>query len=226
MMVPAQAGERRPFVGKPDARIGADAAGFAPPGWRVETHARGDLNADRIADLAFILIAEDAADYLAEASPPSPRMFGIAFGRRDGRYALALLEQAFLPPKTPPNGLSQGFMLFQDGSLDASGGRLRITFEYTRASTTFTLRWQSGAFRIIGYDGGGVEGGCLHHLSVNFLSHRAKLTAGWIDQDEQQVRWRKLPRRPLMTVAQIGDGEVFDPFGIWRNFAMTCGPRD
>jgi hypothetical protein len=224
-MVPAEAAQRHSFAATSGAKTGADAAGFAPPGWRVETHATGDLNGDRILDLAFILIAEDAANYLIESSPPPPRMLGVAFGRRDGRYALALLDRGFLPPKTPPNGLSQGFMLFQDGSLDASGGRLRVNFEYTRANTTFTLRWQSGTLRMIGYDGGGVEGGCLHHLSVNFLSHRAKLTAGWIDQDEQQVGWRKLPRRPLMTVAQIGNGGDFDPHGIWMNFSLSCPAR-
>jgi hypothetical protein len=71
-----------------------------------------------------------------------------------------------------------------------------------------------------------VEAGCLQTLSVNFLSGRAKMTAGWIDRDEERVRWRTIGRRPLPSIAEIGDGEEFDPHDLSTRFPLTCPERE
>jgi len=200
---------------------GRSAADFAPAGWRVETQASGELNGDGVADLAIVLLGPGDVDpdrppRTGSAAPinPNPRILAVAFGRRVGGYEVALRNGEFLPRQTPPNGLSVGYMLFGEGSLDARGGRLRVIFEYTRGHRTFSFRWRDRAFRLIGYDSAGVEAGCLHHLSINFLTRRARLMAAYIDRDEELVRWRRLPSRPLPTLQQIGDGEEFDPFGL------------
>ncbi|HEX6376289.1 MAG TPA: hypothetical protein VFZ91_11280 [Allosphingosinicella sp.] len=211
---------------------GKSAAAFAPAGWQVETQASGDLNGDGAADLAFVLIGPGDVDpdrppREGSATPrePNPRMLAVAFARAAGGYEVALLNREFLPRRTPPNGLSVGYMLFEDGSLDARRGRLRVIFEYTRGHRTYTFRWQDRAFRLIGYDSASVEGGCLHQLSINFLSRRAKLMAAYIDRDDEQVRWQNLAPRPLLTVQQISDGEEFDPYGLEHDFPLSCSQR-
>ena len=204
------------------AKTATSANGFAPPGWKVETQALGDLNGDGRPDLVFVLLAADVARGARDLPPGPPRRLGVAFARPGGRYELVLRNDIFLPRRRPPNGLSQGAMLFDDGSLLVSGGRLRTIFEYTRGHSTFTFRWQDRALRLIGYDNAGVEAGCLHQLSVDFLSHRAKMVAADIGSDEERVRWRRLARRPLPTLDQIGEGEEYDPYNLLADFPLTC----
>lgn len=224
-----------PAAAAPTTDVPASAAAaedFAPPGWTLERQAAGDLNRDGRPDLAMIFLDPDPAhlqpqgrDAFEMLGAGNPRILAIAFARPGGGYRLAVAEAAFLPRRRSPNGLSEGYMLFGDGSLEIDRGRLRIYFEYTRAHTSFLLRWQEGAFRLIGYDSAGVAGGCLHQLSVNYLSRRAKLKAAWTDRDEDLVRWSKLPAAPLPTLAEIGEGEAHDPFGLLSGFPLTCPER-
>jgi|GEM_PF-351760 len=211
-----------------------DAAQFAPRGWAIETEARGDLNGDGAADLVFVALAPDRPGAPLRSSPygedPSsyanPRMLGIAWGLQNGGYRLAVADRRFLPPKWAPNGLSQGWMLFEPGSVEVSRGRLRVIFDYTRSHRTFTFRWQDGELRLTGYDSGGVGAGCATHSSVNFLTSRMRLTAGHIDRDETRVVWRRLPRRPLLSLEEIGEGEEFDGLGEITGPALECPPRE
>ena len=196
----------------------------------METEATGDLNGDGRPDLAFILLAPDfrgapprSSPYDSAGSYANPRMFGIAFGQAGGGYRLALGNHRFLPPKWAPNGASQGWMLFGKGSLELRGGSLRVLFEYTRGNRIFTFRWRDGRLRLIGFDNAGVDGGCFHGLSVNFLSGRAKSSAGRIDRERDLVRWTRLKSRALLTVEQIGNGEDFDPDGLIARHPLTCG---
>lgn len=211
---------------------GKSAAAFAPVGWRVETQVSGDLNGDGAADLAFVLLGPGDVDPgrppregSAVPREPNPRMLAVAFARPAGGYEVALLNREFLPSRTPPNGLSQGFMLFEDGSLEVRGGGLQVNFEYTRGHRSYTFRWQDRAFRLIGYDSAGVEAECLHQLSINFVSRRARLMAVDFEQGEEQVRWKSLSPRPLPTVQQIGNGEEFDPYGLESGFPLRCPER-
>ena len=214
------------------ASYAADANGFVPAGWQIERQATGDLNRDGRPDLALILIDPDPVhfeprgrDAFEMLSAGNPRILAIAFAGTESGYRLALADALLLPRRRRPNGLSEGFMLFEDGSLAIDRGRLRITFQYTRAHTDFVFRWQDGRFRLIGYDSAGVSGGCLHAVSANFLARRAKLTAGYVDRDKEQVRWTKLPRRPLLAMADIGEGEALDPEGLVSGFPLSCGER-
>lgn len=206
------------------------AQALVPDGWRVETRAEGDLDGDGTADLAMVLIEERSPGSLAyEATRPDvppPRILLVAFARREGGYGRTVESHGFLPPKRPPNGLSQGWMLFEDGSLEVSRGRLLIRFDYTRANTAFTFRWQDGALRLIGYDATEVSAGCFHQLSVNYLTARAKLVAGWIETDAERVRWRRLTRRPLLALDEIGEGEAFDALGLAGGFDLRCPARE
>ncbi len=80
-------------------------------------------------------------------------------------------------------------------------------------STAFKWRWQGGALRLIGFDYSNVRRntGALSLLSVNYLSGRAKIGTGNIGTDREKVRWRSLRNRRAPTIAEVGDGLMFDP---------------
>ena len=212
-------------------RMAEAAERFVLAGWRIETSAAGDLDSDGGADLVLVLLADDEPPAAAlpsgtwELDSGPRRMLAVAFARPEGGYRL-LRHTGFLPRKRPLSGASQGWMLFEDGSIDASRGRLRIAFEYIRGHRTFTFRWEGDAFRLIGYDSVEVAGGCFQQLSINYLTGRSKWTAGWMDRDEELVRWsRSAPGAPL-TLDQIGEGEEFEPEDLSTGFPLSCPERE
>ncbi|HEY0027300.1 MAG TPA: hypothetical protein VGC35_05475 [Allosphingosinicella sp.] len=220
----AQGGELPPvdFPSLPD--IAANASAFAPRGWAVETQVRGNLNGDSLPDLALVLTRGDTAPRQGQREAnPNPRMLVVAWGRATGGYALAIRNTAFLPRKRPPNGLSSDWVTFEDGSLEVDHGRLRVTIEYLRGHRSFSFGWRQGALRLIGFDTVGVSGaGCMDELSINFLTRRAKMSAGWIDRDEPRPVWRALRPRPLLALKDLGDGEELDPYDLTMHFPLRC----
>jgi len=86
--------------------VAASAEAFAPRGWRVETQARGDLNADGAPDLAFVLTAEDAPARSGLAEPdPNPRWMKVP------RQALVSLDEIGEGEELDPHGLDTRFPL-------------------------------------------------------------------------------------------------------------------
>jgi len=200
----------------------ASAEAFAPPGWRVEVKLAGDLNKNGIDDLALVIRQNNPANVLTNTAlgPPkldtNPRILAVAFGNAGGGYDLALENHTLIPRTTEPN--LEDYL--QDGGIAIKRGTLQVTLHlfanaggWAAGDRTFTFRFQDGRFALIGYDSDRVQRntGETTGVSVNYLTGKMKLTSGRIDRDDKTVRWRSLPKRPFMTVGQIGDGMDFDP---------------
>jgi hypothetical protein len=206
-------------------RLTAEAANpqaFVPAGWRVETSVRGDLNRDGRSDLAFVLRTARAVTtttpYGMSAGQPfdgSPRLFAAALATTGGRYRLAFQTHLLIPrPYTP---IDDEWM-FEEGSLRIERGTLVIVLSHLGSSAgarTFRLRWQDGAFRLIGYDFTDVHrySHCTNTVSVNYSTRRMRTGFAPDGGAPERERWRTLPARPLLTVDRIGDGMAFDPEG-------------
>lgn len=219
----------------------ADAAGFVPAGWRVEREARGDLNGDGAADLAFVLRMSDPANVLANDNlgenpfDTNPRILGVAFAAAGGGYRLAVQDHALIPRREYPN-LSDPFGA-DDADFEIARGTLRLSlYRFANAGgwdmgpTAFTFRWQQDALRLIGFDFTNVKRntGCITALSINYLTRRARLSVGRIDSEtDERVNWRNLPARPLAAIGAAGDGLAFDPEGLVSGFPLDCAePQD
>ena len=200
----------------------AAADGFAPPGWRVELTAAGDLDGDGIGDLALVLREQSAANVLnnAGAGPSrfdtNPRILVVALGRRGGGYDLAVEDHVLIPRDTEPNiddYLDGGGIAIRRGALQVTVHLFANAGGWTAGTKTYTFRVRHRRLVLIGYDSAMVQRntGAITGTSVNYLTGKMKLSTGTIDKDEDTVKWKTLPRRPLLTIGAIGDGIDFDP---------------
>jgi hypothetical protein len=199
---------------------------FAPPGWRVESKVEGDLDGDGLKDVALVLRQTDPrniVDASGQGGPAkfdtNPRILVVAFASQTpvGGYHLQLQNHTLIARVTAPtdqdpldpNGV-------QPGGIAIAHGTLQVTLGYFAGNMghmTYTFRLQGGRFMLIGYDGLDVDrgSGAMTEISIDYPARRMKHSAGTISSDTDKVTWTTLPRKPLLTLEQVGDGTEFQP---------------
>jgi hypothetical protein len=194
--------------------------GFVPQGWLLETQALGDLNGDKLPDAALVLRMNDPANLVPSDWDPdqkydsNPRMLLVLLADRGGAYTLAASDHALIPRIENQN---------QDDPFDGvaiANGALKVKLRlfmsaggWRMGEAAFTLRWQDGAMRLIGYDANWVErnSGKVEEVSINYLTGRKLLKTGTIESDSAQTMATRVATRAPLTLAQLGDGLMFDP---------------
>lgn len=199
------------------ARTATSAEGFDPPGWKIEQAVKGDINADGIEDLAFVLRDEDPANILTHdgfgESPfdSNPRILGVALGDGAG-FTLVAQDHALILRRDNP-AMEDPF-----ADIEIAGGSLKVHLElfmsaggWSAGPYTFTLRHRDGAVRLIGYDHVNVQrnSGEMTEVSVNFLTGRRSDGTGRIDSDEMRKVWSRTTLGAL-PLDQVGDGFLFE----------------
>ena len=201
-------------------REGATPDAFVPAKWKVEAKASDDLNGDKLPDAALVLHMADPANLVPLDWDPNqkydsnPRMLVVLFGRIGGGYTLAAADQKLIPRRENQN---------QDDPFDEvaiANGTLRVKMHlfmsaggWEMGGSAFTFRWQDGAFRLIGFDGDTVmrNSGETEEVSINYLTGRKLVKRGNIGSDKQTTKTVKIARKPLIALADVGDGLMFDP---------------
>ena len=203
-----------------------DAAGFVPPGWRLEHEQRGRLDGDDRPDLLLLLRMDAAANRIEHdgmgASPfdTNPRMLVVALADGDG-YRRVVADHRFIPRPHSP--------VYDDVLGDSPGDAIRIAENrvftitltswasagsWSSTSRSFGFRFQDGCARLVGFDEHDLHRGSgeITERSDNFLSGRGWTRSGHIsDEGEAPKRWRRLPRRNVICLGDIGDGFGFQP---------------
>ena len=118
----------------------ASPRGFAPDGWHVYFTVRGDLNNDRVDDIAFVLEDNYSGD----------RVLAIAFGKKKGNgYILQEQDHGhFIAPK----GNTDAFV-----DMSIQNGALRFNFLLPGSHAydnddSFIFRFQNKRFELIGWE--------------------------------------------------------------------------
>lgn len=205
---------------------GRDAAAFVPGGWKLEFERRGDLNGDGRADLLLVLKMADPRNVLENSGfgpdrfDTNPRVLAVAFAEGDG-YRLALQDHTLIPRPDSPNMedyLDGAEPSIARGAFSVNLHQFASAGSWSTSETTFRFRYGQGCFQLIGYDVHGMHRGSgeVRELSVNYLTGKAKLGDGSIEDDALRTRWRPLPKQSLRCLEQVGDGLAFDP-GVERD---------
>lgn len=179
----------------------ADAASFIPSGWTLTGQQAADLNGDGRTDLAILI------GYAGSAGEPASHVVLVAFAEPAGGYRLAVSNRVLFDNARPE---SSGDVPPNADTIRIERGSLVLSFEHLRGMATYRFRWDGGAMQLIGYDASGVSGGCMTTTSINYLTRRARLTAGYIDQDSDRTVSRRLARMARPTLDGI-DPATFDP---------------
>lgn len=201
----------------------ADATGFVPDGWTLESSIEGDLDQDGHADLVLVLRQQDPRNVIEHdgfgPSPydSNPRILAVAWSRPSG-YVLAAQDHQLIPrPESPvmSDPLEDGGVSIQRGTLKVALFSFASAGSWSMGTTGFTFRWQDGAFTLIGYDRDSVmrNSGQTESLSVNFSTRKVKQVEGNIETDTDSVRWQPLRSSRRWTLETVGDGWAFDPLG-------------
>ena len=117
----------------------ASPRGFAPEGWHVYFIIRGDLNKDRVDDIAFVLEDNYSGD----------RVLAIAFGKKKRGYVLQEQDGGrFIAPK----GNTDAFV-----DMSIQNGALRFNFLLPGSHAydnddSFIFRFQNKRFELIGWE--------------------------------------------------------------------------
>ena len=219
----AQAQDEPPPVRWPVlAQSARDAAGFAPRGWAVEASRSGDIDADGIADLVAILHQRSPGNVLrndqtiTNGLDTNPRLLIVALGRRGGSYRLLHANHTLIPRWTESN--------LEDplGALDdfvVGRGRFVVPLHLFASSGGWGSFERSFKFRVdgkrcvlIGYDERYQQRntGEATITSINYVTGaREVTTVTATDDTPARTRRDRLPRRPLLTIDDVGDGMAF-----------------
>lgn len=203
---------------------GETAEAFVPKGWRLEKQQSGDLNKDGQDDLLLILRMDDRQNILKNEGlgqnpfDTNPRILAVAFSNGAGKTFTLELENHTLIARTEdpvmddPVGESGGVAI-ERGTLKVDLYSFASAGSWSTGTTTFRFRHGKRGFELIGYDSSSTQrnSGEVEEVSINYLTGKVQISTGTISDDKLKDKWRKIPKKKLLLLEEIGDGLAYDP---------------
>ena len=187
---------------------------FVPKGWKILKDengsnfiAKGDLNKDKLEDVAIIIEKNDKKNIKKNESlgPDelnlNPRILLVLFKEKDGTYTLAAKnDKGFIQSE----GNEETPTLMDTlSNISIKKNVLKITFNYfmsagswNTSSDTYIFRFQNNVFELIGYESDSYmrNTGEEEKVSINFSTNKVKSTTGgnmFEDaKDKPKDKWR------------------------------------
>jgi hypothetical protein len=202
----------------------AEANGFVPQGWLIDSKSEGDLNKDGLVDILLVLRGNDPKNVLknqgygASELDTNPRMIAVAFAGGEGKpYTLALQNHTLIPrheqatlddpfDNTSPPTIARGAFSISLGMFANAGG-------WDMSNSTLTFRYQNSRFELIGFEESTVRRntGAMTNTSANFATGKIRIDTGNIQIDKPKTVWKTLPKEPLLSIDEVGDGLNYYP---------------
>ena len=172
--------------------------GFVPTGWKTILSAKGDLNNDKLEDVAIVIEKTDKANIVKNENLGSeylnlnPRILLVLFKQKNGSYILASKnDKGFI--KSAGDKENSALMDTLD-NISIKNNILKIKFNYFLSAgswsvtqNTFTFRFQNKKFELIGFDNNSYmrNSGNQEEFSINFSTNKVKITTGGNMFDEK-----------------------------------------
>jgi len=193
---------------------------FIPKGWKLEQMKKGDLNGDGKADIALVLHQNDPRNVVrnelvlgAAQYDTNPRILAVALADPRGQgYTLVLENHSLIPILDQPT-IDDPFK-----SVSILNGSLRVSLRfwssvgsYSAYETTYTFRYSTDCFRLIGYDNTDMQrnSGQTTEYSVNYLTGKIKTTTSIYGSRRKLVKFSNLSSIKQICIDLITDS--FDP---------------
>lgn len=204
---------------------------FVPEGWKVISEVRGDLNKDKLDDVALVIEQDDPANIKSneEKLGPlklnlNPRILLVLFKEKNGMYTLKAkndkgfiasehsddnptLEDTFSGMHIGKNTLSIAFSFF------TSAGT------YGSSSSIYIFRFQNKRLELIGMEDFSFmrNSGDGEETSINFSTGKYKLTKGLNvfnkKENKPKVTWGEFKNSKKYGLEEMEDsviGEIYD----------------
>ncbi len=175
-------------------KSGKNSNDFLPLGWRIIAQDSGDLNQDKIKDIAFVLQKTDPKNIVLndglgiDTIDKNPRILAIAFKNASkNTYRLVLQSNTFIISYEDPV-MDDPF----DGINIAKNGTLNISFRiwysagsWEMSNHNYQFRFQNNQFKLIGYDATHTNraSGEIRDYSLNFSTKKMHIAKGNIAED-------------------------------------------
>ena len=172
---------------------------FIPKGWKTILSAKGDLNNDKLEDVAIIIEKTDKANIVKNENLGSeylnlnPRILLVLFKQKNGSYILASKnDKGFI--KSAGDKENPALMDTLD-NISIKNNILKIKFNYFLSAgswsvtqNTYTFRFQNKKFELIGFDNNSYmrNSGNQEEFSINFSTNKVKITTGGNISDEKK----------------------------------------
>ena len=205
---------------------------FVPKGWKILKDengnafiAKGDLNKDKLEDVAIIIEKDDKKNikkndsFGPEELNLNPRILLVLFKEKDGTYSLAAKnDKAFI--KSEGNEDNPALMDTLDDII-IKNNVLKIVFNYFMSAgswgtsrDTYIFRFQNNRFELIGYDRNSYmrNTGEEEGVSINFSINKAKITTGGNIFDEKEnhpkVKWENINIKKKYILDEMTEGTI------------------
>ncbi|MBQ4912826.1 hypothetical protein J8L85_00155 [Maribacter sp. MMG018] len=188
-----------------------------PTNWKILSKASGDLNGDGYKDIVFAIESPIEKKYVYKDSSDSdtlhinPRILGIYFGKRNGKFKKVLQSNAFIINQNTPT-MEEPFK----GLQILPNGELQIDFYIwpcrectTWSSHEYIFRFQNRAFELVEYKESAAQrvSGEEMNYSIDFQNKTLKMiteTRNEDDEREYKETLQKFELDHLKTIQSLG----------------------
>jgi hypothetical protein len=182
---------------------------FIPAGWVIHATAAGDLNKDKINDVAIVFQYKDSIKVIKGNDPANtvitqPRMLAIFFKDADNNYTLVEQNSSFILNHDNPS-MEDPFT-----AIKISNGFLQIDFNsfynmgsWQNGNSSYKFQYRDKQFTLIGAEHLSIHRSSLDYeiYSYNFLTKKRKLTIGNEKKGTKGSSWKPVNITELKTFA-------------------------